>query len=187
MSSIIKKYKNIKPYFYMINLFIFIAKILLFFITKSLLFLISSLYNLCIGIAKKKIYFDKNNILVGYLISIASISFISYSIIIIVLHKNAYYDLYTAITIATITFYEIGYSIYGIIKSIKKNNYQNQLLMLVNLATSLISLELTQTALLSFQLNNLDTSLYNGIIGIIVGVSSLIIGIIIIKKKKTCK
>lgn len=55
--------------------------------------------------------------------------------------------------------------------------------MLVNLATAVISLELTQSALLSFTQVSLDNSLYNGIIGIAVGTISLIIGIIICFKK----
>jgi dihydroxyacetone kinase DhaKLM complex PTS-EIIA-like component DhaM len=93
------------------------------------------------------------------------------------------YNLYIGITIATVTFYDIGYSIYAIRKNIKNNNEKNTLLMLVNLATALISLELTQSALLSFTQANVDNSLYNGIIGIVVGFCSLIIGMIIYFKK----
>lgn len=179
-----KKYRQIKPYTYLTNFLIFIAKILLFFITKSLAFAISSLYNFGIGIAKKKIYSAKGNYKsIGGFVIMASLCFIIYSIWIILSHKLVYYNLYIGITISAVTFYDIGYSIYGIIKSTKNNNRQNHLLMLVNLATALISLELTQSALLSFTQVNADNSLYNGIIGIVVGISSLIIGIIICFKK----
>ena len=65
----------------------------------------------------------------------------------------------------------------------RNNNKQNNLLMLVNLATALISLQLTQSALLSFTQVGVDNSLYNGIIGIVMGISSLVIGIIICFKK----
>lgn len=92
------------------------------------------------------------------------------------------YDLYKGILIATVTFFDIGYSIYGIIKESKNNDTQNKLLRLINLATALISLELTQSALLSFTMVGVDNSLYNGLIGIIVGTCSLLIGIIIIIK-----
>lgn len=58
---------------------------------------------------------------------LASLSFIVYSIWTIITHKIVYYNLYMGITIATITFYDIGYSIYGIFKEkiiiIMKINY----------------------------------------------------------------
>ena len=150
----------------------------------SLAFIISSLYNLGIGLARKNIYSNKDNSKnIGSFVIMASLCFIIYSIFSIIYHKNVNYDIYIAITIAAVTFYDIGYSIYGIIKSIKNNNKHNNLLMLINLATALISLELTQSAILSFTQVDIDNSLYNGIIGIIVGISSLIIGIIICFKK----
>ena len=179
-----KKYQQIKPYTYLTNIIIFIAKIVLFFITKSLVFIISSLYNLGIGLARKKIYSNEANYKsIGSFVIMASLCFIIYSTWTIISHKIVNYSLYVGITIAAVTFYDIGYSIYGIIKSIKNNSRQNNLLMLVNLATALISLELTQSALLSFTQINVDNSLYNGIIGIVVGISSLVIGIIICFKK----
>jgi dihydroxyacetone kinase DhaKLM complex PTS-EIIA-like component DhaM len=178
------KYRKTKPHSYLINILIFIAKVVLFLITKSLAFVISSLYNLGIGLAKKKIYSNKDNYKsTGSFVIIASLCFIIYSIWIIITHKMVNYNLYIGITIATVTFYDIGYSIYAIRKNIKNNNEKNTLLMLVNLATALISLELTQSALLSFTQANVDNSLYNGIIGIVVGFCSLIIGMIIYFKK----
>ena len=179
-----KKCQEIKHYTYLTNIIIFIAKVVLFFITKSFAFVISSLYNLGIGLARKKIYSNKENYKsIGSFVIMASLFFIIYSIWTIISHKVVNYNLYIGITIATITFYDIVYSIYGVIKSIKNNNKQNNLLMLVNLATALISLELTQSALLSFTQINIDNSLYNGIIGIIVGFNSLIIGMIIYFRK----
>lgn len=178
------KYKELKPYSYLGNISVFIIKIVLFFITKSFAFVISSLYNLSIGLARKKFYYNKDNYSsIGSFVIVASLCFIFYSIYTIVFHKIDNYNLYTGIAIATVTFYDIGYSIYGIRKSIKNDNKQNHLLMLINLATALISLELTQSALLSFTRVGVDNSLYNGIIGISVGISSLIIGIIICHKK----
>lgn len=175
--------KKIKPYLYMPNLFLFVSKIILFILTKSLFFIISSLYNLCIGIAKLKVYSKKKNYwTVGLFIVFASICFSLYSAWTIIVKRIAEYDLYTGIFIATVTFFDIGYSICGIIKESKNNDIQNKLLKLINLATALISLELTQTALLSFTMVDVDNSLYNGLIGIIVGFCSLVIGIYIIRK-----
>lgn len=182
MKNIIKntklKYNKIKPYFYLVNFLIFFTKIILFILTKSFALIISSLYNLTVGLARRKIY--SNDILsIGIFVILASICFVFYSIWTIIFHKIVNYNLYVGITVATITFYDIGYSIYGIRKSVKEKNKQNNLSMLINLATALISLELTQSAILSFTKTGIDNSLYNGIIGIIVGISSLIIGIII--------
>lgn len=183
IKNIKKKYNKIKPHIYLGNFIVFSFKIILFFITKSFSLIISSLYNLSIGIARK--YSNKgNSFFVGVFVILASIIFVMYSVWIIVFHKMVNYNLYTALMIATITFYDIGYSIYGIRRSIKNNNNQNKLLMLVKLATALISLELTQAALLSFTRNNIDNSLYNGIIGIVMGFCSFVIGIIICSSNK---
>lgn len=169
----------------MTNLFLFGLKIILFLLTKSFFFIISSFYNLCIGFAKLKVYSKKeNNWTVGLFIILASICFILYSIWTIMVKREVNYDLYTGILIATITFFDIGYSVYGIIKASKNNDIQNKLLKLIHLATALISLELTQSALLSFTMVDINNSLYNGIIGIIVGTSSFVIGIFIIIKAK---
>ena len=76
----------------------------------------SAFYNLGIGLAKRKIYFNKSNYAsVGIFLVMASMSFIIYSIWPITTHKVVHYDIYSGITIATITFYDIGYSIYSII------------------------------------------------------------------------
>lgn len=161
-------------YTYLINFIIFLGKIILFFITKSYALLISSLYNLAIGIAKLKTNSFKVKE-VSICVIIASILFIIYSIWIIITNKQVHYDLYTSLLIATITFYDIIYSIYGIIKYKTK---QYKLMKQVSLATSLISLQLTQSAILSFTTVT-DNSFYNGLIGILAGISALIIGIII--------
>lgn len=100
-----RKYKQIKPYAYLTNILIFVAKIVLFFITKSLAFAISSLYNLGIGLARKKIYSNKgNHKSIGSFVIMASLCFIIYSTWTIISHKMVNYDLYTGITIATVTF-----------------------------------------------------------------------------------
>lgn len=180
--------KKIKPYLYISNLFLFVSKIILFMLTKSLFFIISSLYNLCIGLAKLKVYSKKENCwIVGLFIIFGSICFSLYSAWTIVVKRVVNYDLYTGIFIATVTFFDIGYSIYGIIKESKNNDAQNKLLKLINLATALISLELTQSALLSFTMVGVDNSLYNGLIGVIVGFCSLVIGTFIIIKNGCVK
>lgn len=189
MKKLIKKakdtYRNIKPYSYILNFVLFAAKILLSIFSKSFIFIISSLYNLGIGFAKKKNYSEeKSSVSTGMFLIMASIAFILYSIYIIVSHKVSSYSLYTGLAIATVSFTEIGYSIYGIIKSKNQTDEKSNILKLINFATALISLELTQAALLSFTNSGMDSSLYNGLIGIVVGSISCIIGIIILLKKE---
>ncbi len=101
--------------------------------------------------------------------------FINYSYFAIKTHYNIDYDLYRGITIATVIFVDIGLAIVGIVKANKNRNLQHKILKLTNLATSLISLELVQTALLSFTQVGIDNSLFNGIGGIIFGICSLIV------------
>lgn len=170
---------KIKPYSYLINILMFIFKVIVFLVTKSYGILISSFYNLAIGFAKKKIYSYNKYRDVGLMVIIASLCFIIYSIWVIIVHKMVNYNLYNGLLVATITFFDIGYSIYGIVKSYKRKDRQGHLIKLVNLATALISLQLTQSAILSFAMIGVDNSLYNGIIGIVVGISALIIGLII--------
>ena len=175
-------YTIIKPYLYFSNIILFIFKIILFLLTKSFYFIISSFYNICVALAKKNVYLKKENYKrVGIYLVLASIWFIFYSVWIILFHKTSSYHMYVGIAIAAVTFADIGISIYGIVKS--KNDKQNKVLKKVNLATALISLELTQTAILSFTNFGVDNSFYNGIVGIGVGFLSLMIGILILYEK----
>lgn len=122
MKKIIKRinntYMKIKSYSYLANIIVFISKILLYSITKSFALIISSLYNLEIVLARKNIYSNKENYYsIGGFLILASLWFIFYSVWIIIFDKLTNYNLYSGIAIATVTFYDIGYSIYGIRKS----------------------------------------------------------------------
>lgn len=183
MGELNKKIEVFKSYNYLINFSIFIFKIILFILTKSFSFMISSFYNLGIGFAKKNIYSKhQNDVKAGVFLIIASLCFIINSIWTIMIHRTVNYSLHIGILIATVTFFDIGYAIVSIIKN--KLNHNDYVLKMISLATAFISLELTQSALLSFTMIGVDNSLYNGIIGIVVGLSSLLIGLIIIKTKK---
>ena len=54
MNKLSKKIEKLKPYNYLINFSSFTFKVILFILTKSFTFVISSIYNLGIGFAKKK-------------------------------------------------------------------------------------------------------------------------------------
>jgi len=85
-----------------------------------------------------------------------------------------------AIIIAAVTFTDIIIAIIGIIKS----NKEEKNIKLVFLATSLISLTLTQTAILSFTNKGSDMSKYNGMCGMLFGLVAIVIGIIILNRKE---
>ncbi len=176
-------YHKLYKYNYLTNLFMVVIKIILFFLTANYAFIIYSFYSLSIGLTKKNIFFNRKGkyTIVGILLAISSILFINYSYFVIQTHYSVAYDSYKSITIATIIFVDIGLAIVGIAKSNKHSNLQNKILKLTNLATSLISLELVQTALLSFTQTGIDNSLFNGIAGIIFGACSLIISFYVIK------
>ena len=113
----------------------------------------------------------------GLFIILSGILYITYSIHVIKNHINADYHMYIGILIAAITFSEIGLAIYGIIKS--KDDLKTKAEKQLNLCSAIISLSLTQKALLSFTLPGVDISLYVGIGGIVFSSVTIIIGIII--------
>lgn len=179
INNLISKYTK---YTFATNLFMFIVKIVLFLLTKSFSFLIYSFYTLCIGLTKKNIFFNKKGkyTIVGILLLISSFLFINYSIFVMKAHYIANYSMYVGIAIAAVTFYDIILAIYGIVKAHKNNDKQSKVYKLTNLATAIISLELTQTAILSFTNVGTDLSFYNGMGGIVFGIASLIISAIVI-------
>lgn len=186
MKKISKIYNKYRHHFLNANIVIGLLKILFSVVTSSLSFLISSIYSLSIGITKKNIFqnIKYKYIIAGIMLIISSILYINYSIYVIHDHKLYNYNIYTALLIAVTTFTEIVISIVGIIKS-KNNDCNDQVSKLTNLATALISLTLTQTAILSFTRVGEDMSYYNGQSGIIFGLISMLIGIYIIIKYKS--
>lgn len=129
----------------------------------------------------------------GILILIASILFINYSIAVLKLQMNSSYHMYVALLIATVTFTDITIATIGIVKAKKKNDLETEMIKYTNLATALISLSLTQSAILSFTNENQDMSMWNGIGGIVMGSLACIIGVYMIvngsikkRQKKVC-
>ena len=174
------KYKQLLNKSYIINILFGILKIILGMSIRFYSFCISAIYNIAVGISKYKVRSKKQDS-IGLLIIISSLLYISYSIYIIVHHHNPIYHMYLGIIIAADTFSEIVISIIGIIKA---KNKENKLIKYSNLCNGIISLALTQTAILSFTNPNKDLSLYNGLGGIIFSCVTIIIGIYLIINKK---
>lgn len=125
-------------------------------------------------------------ILSGIVLIIASLLYIGYSIRLFFHPITSSYHMYVGIGIAAFTFTELTINIRGVF--IERHNHTPLIhaIKMINLASSLICLVLTQTALLSFaDTNNTDIhSNANGLMGIIMGSIATILGIVMIFRIK---
>lgn len=137
-----------------------IGKLLVAVTTFSIFLALNGLYTAAIGYGKHQsiqgmedkkgqgwLWYYKR---IGLLILLASLLYILYTLRLFVTHQRVAYSKHVAIGIATITFFEMGSSIFGIIRASKKKSVMMKAVKLLNLSSSLIGLVLTQTALLSF-------------------------------------
>ena len=85
---------------------------------------------------------------------------------------------YLAMGIATVTFAEIGLNVWGVLMERKKKSLPFHALKTINLASSLIGLVLTQTALLSFthEETGYSSSRADGILGLCMGGCAALLG-----------
>lgn len=113
---------------------------------------------------------------VGLIIIVSSIVFMIYSMRLFITGSNAYYPMVIAIAIAAVTFTEIGMAIQGAVSMKKRREVCIEATKMANLASSLISLVLTQTAILSFTMEG-NNSVYNGISGMVFGGCAALIGV----------
>ncbi len=93
--------------------------------------------------------------------------------------RNTYHE-FLAIGIAAVTFSEIVINMRGVLKTRQKETLLVHAIKRINLSGALISLVLTQTALLSFTEKDTDLnriSRANGTIGILMGSISFVLGI----------
>lgn len=167
-----------------VSLILGIYKIVLSILTNSILIFIYSFYNfgsMIIKITFMKNYKKENEkyYFVGLIVVITSICYIFYSIKMLRGELNPNYHEYLAIGIAAVTFWDIGMAIYGIVKARKKKDIKLESLKLTSLASSLISLNLTQIAIFSFKGKN-DDYFYNGLMGIGLALIAMCIGIYMI-------
>lgn len=92
--------------------------------------------------------------------------------------QSSKYHPYLAMGIATVTFAEIGLNLWGVLVERKKKSLPFHALKIINLASSLIGLVLTQAALLSFTHTeaDYDPSRANGILGLCMGGCAALLG-----------
>ena len=127
--------------------------------------------------AKRNSYFYYR--LSGIVMVAASLLYVAYSLWTIWHPKTVYYGEIIAITIATIAFAEIGMNLRGVLKYRKAKLPVLHCLKTISLGTSLISLVLTQAAILAFA-DDVQNPSVNGLLGSIMGGVAALLGIYMI-------
>lgn len=122
----------------------------------------------------------------GVILITASVLYIAYSARLFFHPEAAAYHMYVGIGIAAFTFTELTLNIRGVF--IERHNHTPLIhaIKMINLASSLICLVLTQTAILSFADANSEVvkSQANGLMGIIMGGLATLLGIVMILRIK---
>jgi len=114
---------------------------------------------------------------IGIVLALTSVVYLIYCISMLTGgNSHIQYGTVLAITIAAVTFTEIGLAVRGIVTTRRNREPVMEAISLTNLATSLISLVLTQTALMSLSQNE-DIAFACGLTGVIFGSLSVGIGL----------
>lgn len=176
------------------NLFVGSGKLAMGIMSLSFFTCISAFYTFGMVIAKACALWGMavdNNLekqyryyrLSGIILIIASILYVIYSTRLLWQPDTSCYDKYTGITIAAFTFAELGLNIRGVIIEHKKRALLFHAIKMINLASSMICLVLTQTALLSFTASDTayDHSGFNGLMGMIMGMAATMTGCAMLK------
>ena len=121
----------------------------------------------------------------GTILIAASILYIIYSFRLLLNPTVSSYNQNVALAIATFTFTELTLNIRGVI--VERHNHTPLIhaIKMINLASSLICLVLTQTAILAISSDHVETqSQSNGFFGILMGGAATLIGIIMLLQVK---
>ena len=96
--------------------------------------------------------------------------------------KQVVYHEYIALAIATFTFTEIGLNLRGVIRNRKNKTPLLHAVKTINLAASLISLVLTQSAILAFAGDGDHDPAVNGLLGLVMGVCAALLGVYMLRR-----
>lgn len=117
----------------------------------------------------------------GVVLTGSSLLYIAYSVRLFFHPATSDYHMYAALAIATFTFAELIINVRGVVVERHNHTPLVHAIKMINLASSLICLVLTQTAILSFA----DTQVHlhpaaNGFIGILMGSCAALLGVTMI-------
>lgn len=118
--------------------------------------------------------------LVGIILTISACIYIIYSARLFITKVEPSYSFLTAITLTGVTFVEIVLAIHGLLTTSKEHEPAVNAIKMTNLSSSLISLMLTQSAIMSISNKENIPSFYHGLAGIFIGGIAIIIGIYMI-------
>jgi len=174
------------------DIMIVIGKIILACYTVSWFLFVNAVYTAVVGIAKfKAIKVHNKNMKeqiqsyfeIGLGIIVAGLIYIVYSLRMFYHVKIPQFNMETALMIALYTFVELGFIIKDLIKARKSNDILSEELKLIGFSSILISLVLTQIAIMSISYAG-NASTYNGISGILFGSLSVLEGIYMVVRHR---
>lgn len=160
------------------------AKLVLAFVASSFFLGFNALFSFGLGttrvfclknrhsnLEKQKRFFK----ITGLMICVCSLIYILYSIRLFFVQETIRYGLITSIAIAAFTFFEFGLNIYDFIKY--KNDFTpaTHAIKFVSLCSTLTCFVLTQIALTT--INSSTAGMWNGVLGVIIGVMCFGIGL----------
>ncbi|GAB2026808.1 hypothetical protein [Lactovum odontotermitis] len=177
-----------------LNILLAAGKIGLGIYSFSLFICINGLYNIGIALAKHtairiNVKNESEAALkayhrVGFIIFTTSLLYMAYCTDMAVRGvEHGSYDKVTSIGIAAVTFTEIGAALYGILRTRKSNNLTVMAAKRISLVTALISLVLTESALLGLE-NTPNAARYSGWTGLIFSALSVIIGLLMMLRQR---
>jgi hypothetical protein len=166
------------------NVALAVGKLAIGIYSMSLFLCVSALYNVGLAYARRvalKGYGKKQAEYqiyrkVGVVLTISGVIFVIYCLRLFLHVSEARFSMYESLAIAAITFSEIGAAVYGVVVTGKGYSPILASIKLTSLASSLVSLVLTQSAILSFTAEG-NMAFYNGLSGMIFGGSAALIGV----------
>lgn len=171
------------------NAFVAVCKMVMGIFSTSIFLFISAFYSLgCaaskqtyfVGLAHSKIDKEQETkyyLKIAIMLLFTDIIYIIYMIRLFFIPSVSHYPKIVGIALATISTLEMYFAISGLIKSKKRNELLLSGLKCVSLSTALLSIVLAQTAILSFTMPEIDSSIYNAITGTSLGFVCIIIAI----------
>ena len=120
----------------------------------------------------------------GIVLIVASALYIAYSAWLVAHPVTSVFSIYIALSIATFTFAELAVNIRGVIVYRHEDTPLLNAIKMINLASSLICLVLTQTALIALVPES-QAEMHpatNGFMGILMGSAAVILGIVMIRR-----
>ncbi len=165
-----------------------LGKTIFTIISGSFVFLISAAINILMAISKKECYlgiinkvdkFKKRNLIISILVILSGFLYVIYMGRLIINDiKTFQYDFYLSVSIAFVSFLEMGFAIAGILK-VKNLGHFYRSIKIINFSSACSAIMLTQVALLSFT-ETPNANIINGLSGVGIGIFMMILGLFIL-------